>query len=739
MKKQQSSGGAGIRESILAFLSNSDYEPMPQRVLMHRMHVDPQQRGEFRRALQELRRSGKVIRLSRGRLARARGGAEVTSERGDGSSVTGILQRNRAGFGFVVSDSGGDDLYIPAHDLGEGMTGDRVLARVTGRGKSGRVRGRIEETLERRSRRVLGLFREDDRGGDVFPFDPSVGETIHVPGAFRMGAKDRHAVWIEILRPPGPDRPPEGKILEDLGQFDRPGTDERVVAAKYGLAGSFPRGALAAAERLPSRVGPKEARSRRRFDNPAPVTIDGETAKDFDDAVAVEELPRGRFRLYVHIADVGHFVHPEDPLDEEAFKRGTSVYFPGRVIPMFPEKLSNDLCSLRPGVDRLVQSAILEIDPDGKITKARFVDGVIRSAARLTYTQVARVLAGEKRVAGVPAKVLPMLHAAGRLRGVLEGMRHARGSVDFDLPEPQILLDVEGVMTGVRVEPRNEAHRLIEEFMLIANEAVAAQLENRGGPCMFRVHDEPDPTKVDALSEFAGQFGLRLDLREGAIAPGDIGRLLEQVEGKPEHAVLAMVALRSMKQARYSMENVGHFGLAAPTYAHFTSPIRRYPDLVVHRLLRASRAGDDEAVAARSDLEAVAASCSTTERNAEAAERELLSWKKVAFIESEVGREFAGIVTGVARFGLFVQIEENLVEGLVRVEQLGEERFEYVENKMELRGDRSGKRFRLGDALEVRVERVDRILRRVDFTLVSAEAPKAEPRGSRGKRRRRSR
>jgi ribonuclease R len=455
------------------------------------------------------------------------------------------------------------------------------------------------------------------------------------------------------------------------------------------------------------------------LDDPPPVTIDGETAEDFDDAIAVAELPRGGFRLFVHIADVAQFVQEGERLDEEARRRGTSVYFPGRVLPMFPEKLSNDLCSLRPGVKRLVQSAILDFDREGAVTRVRFADGIIRSAARLTYTQVARVIDGEKRVPGVPRRVTPMLLLADRLRRSLEQRRHERGSIDFDLPEPQILLDVEGVMTGITIEPRNRAHRLIEEFMLAANEAVAGFLDSKAGVCVYRVHEPPESTKLETLAHFVERFGVPFPRQTSAVTPQDYQQLLDRVEGRPEARLVGSVALRSMKQARYSVENDGHFSLASPCYCHFTSPIRRYPDLLVHRLLRDARRGRRPTVEEIDGLSALAGNCSELERNAEAAERELLNWKKVAFIADKTGQEFEAVVTGVAHFGLFLQLESNLVEGLLRAERLGGEYFVFDDQRVELQGQQTGRTYRLGDRLRVRVERVDRVLQRVDFAPVN--------------------
>jgi ribonuclease R len=433
-----------------------------------------------------------------------------------------------------------------------------VIERLLRRGSIVKLRGgrlALRERVRGLDRRpvVLGVFASRGRGGEVRPFDPLLPLAIRVPASFRMGAADGQVVRVEVLRRPGAARVAEGKILEQLGRFDTSGMDLEIVARRHALRREFPPQVLRHAEALPSRIGSRAKEGRKRFTRPAPVTIDGETAQDFDDAIAVEERPKGGFRLYVHIADVSHFVQPGDALDEEAELRGTSVYFPGHVCPMLPEKISNDLCSLRPGVDRLVHSAIVDVDSQGEINNVRFADGVIRSAARLTYTQVAALIDGASRVAGIPATVRPMLLAADRLRRVLEEKRGRRGSVDCDLPEPTILLDVAGEMTGIRVEPRNRAHRMIEEFMLLANEAVARYVEQRLGHCVYRVHEAPDGDKLDVLRHFVSGFGLRLRHDGESVSPRDLQQLLAAAAKKPEARLINQVTLRSMKRARYSL------------------------------------------------------------------------------------------------------------------------------------------------------------------------------------------
>jgi ribonuclease R len=577
------------------------------------------------------------------------------------------------------------------------------------------LQGVLTQIVERRGGAVIGVLLGDDRGATVEPFEPSAAERLDVARPLPRGARVGDAVRVERVGNRTRDGRGSSRVVEVLGRLGEPGVDTLVVTRKYELATEFPDDVATRAEALPKRVGPTEKRRRVRFDSPPPVTIDGESARDFDDAIAVRSLGELGFRLFVHIADVAHFVRPGGALDLEARRRGTSVYFPETVLPMLPEELSNGLCSLRPGVDRLVQTAVLDIGPDGELRRARFDDGVIRSAARLTYTQVGGLLDGEHGH-GVPRRVVPMLGVADKLRRALEGKRKRRGSVDFDLPEPRILLDVEGAMTGVTVEPRNKAHRLIEECMLAANEAVALHLESRGAPCMYRIHDEPDPVKLETLVTFARGLGITVTGIGGQDNHHRVQAVLEAAEGRPEAPVIHQLALRTMQQARYSMENHGHFGLAAPTYCHFTSPIRRYPDLIVHRLLRECRAGRESSPSHDSgEMDSIAETSSQLERNAEAAERELLSWKKVAFMQERIGESFEGLVVGVARFGLFVRLGEGLAEGLLRSEQLGPGPFVFSEARQRLRSVASGRSFKLGDRIEVVVQRVEPHLRRIDL------------------------
>jgi ribonuclease R len=582
---------------------------------------------------------------------------------------------------------------------------------------------------------LLGVFQLNTKGGLVVPFDASDGDPLPVASSARNGAQKDDAVVVAVVRG-GRGGVAEAKVTEVLGNVEAPGVDVQVVARRHGLRREFPEEVRVAAAKMARAIAPKDLAGRERFEDPPPVTIDGETARDFDDSVSVSELPGGGFRLFVHVADVSFYVKPGDTIDLEAQARGTSVYFPDRVYPMVPERLSDDLCSLRPGEDRLVQSVVIDFDRKAEVVGTRFADGVIRSAARLTYMQVAEFLDGRTARAPLTREVAAMVRSAETLRERLEARRRARGSVDFDLPAPTVLLDVEGVMTGIKIEPRNRAHRMIEEFMLAANEAVATWLSAHEVPCLFRIHDNPDPLKIEGLAAFAKSLGLTLQTGRAGVRPGDIQRLLDDAEGLPAYPVVTQLSLRSMKQARYAPEDSGHFGLAAPHYLHFTSPIRRYPDLLVHRALRAARHKAKPAL--KGDLDALGESCSKLEREAESAERELLEWKKVKFLRGREGEAFAGVVTGVARFGVFVQLDGGIAEGLIRIERLGQEWFDFDPVRHELRGSATGSVFRLGDAMRVRVEKVDAVLRRVDLVPIVEPTP-IRPRTGRTSGRKRTR
>jgi ribonuclease R len=602
----------------------------------------------------------------------------------------------------------------------EALHGDRVVARVERRTPKG-PEGRIIRVLERGLQRIVGRYEEDGRfGGHVIPFDKRVLHELFIPPGDNAGARPGEMVSAEITRPPTATRNPTGRILQVLGRLADPGVDLKVVMAKYDLPDAFPPEVEAEAEKVAREVRDEDIQGRTDFRTWTTVTIDPETARDHDDAVAIQRLPNGHWRVAVHIADVAHYVRPGTLLDQEAYLRGTSVYFPDRVVPMLPHALSSNICSLVEGKDRLTQSAVLELDAKGHVRKAEFHDGVIRSAARLTYQDVQAIVDGDAGQRRRHAPLVGMLEEMDGLAKLMRKRRYERGSLDFDLPEPKLVLGPSGEMTGIVASERLDSMRLVEEFMLAANEAVAERLAKARMPALFRIHEQPDPERVEEFAELVASFGYRVPANLDAIRPQDFQLILRQVEGKPEQKLISYLLLRTMKLARYHEENLGHFGLATEMYTHFTSPIRRYPDLVVHRALRALREGKPQAFADQlpADLAEMGRHLSEMERRAAEAERELVEWKKVRFMADKLGEVYKGYVTGVQAFGLFVELEEIYVQGLVHVSSMTDDYYRFDEKAHVLKGENTRQIYRLGDEVEVQVVRVDLERRQIDLALV---------------------
>ncbi len=570
----------------------------------------------------------------------------------------------------------------------------------------------------------------------LVPFDPRLTLELPVTGAgdvpegqFAVVAVERGAGGAG-----GAGGQPRGRLLEVLGDLATPGVDVEVVLRHYDIPRQFPDEVLAAASGLPADPGPADWQGREDLRRQVVVTIDGETARDFDDAVSIERRPDHTFRLGVHIADVAHYVAPESALDREAYRRGTSVYYPERVVPMLPEALSNGLCSLRPEVPRLTLSVFLDVDRDGAVVARRFAETVIRSTRRLTYGEVRRLL--EEPRPGDGARYGPVLNALRDMReltGALHEARGRRGSLDFDLPEGNVELDTDGTVVGILPYERNVAHRLIEEFMIAANEAVAYELVRRGSPGLFRVHDPPGRQRLDELAELLRPLGLELT-RDPAelddLPPAALQQVLKQVEGRPDEPFLSALVLRTMQRAVYSPECRGHYALASRYYTHFTSPIRRYPDLVVHRCLKALLRGEDPAQADESERAALAArlavvaeQTSAAERRAEQSERDLLQWKKVRFLADRAGERFGGRITGVQPFGLFVQLEDFHVDGLVPIRTLADDYYLYEPEAHRLVGERRGRVFQLADPVEVELTGADLRHRGLDLKIVGMPDP----------------
>src|SRR5580693_4533669 len=762
-----------------------------------------------------------------GDATRAVSGAKsnVASGRGrDPNLVSGRIVAHRDGYAFLVPDSPmprvEGDLFIGRDGLGDAMHGDRVLARIERRRADGRAEGRVVQIVAREHPTIVGLFRYGPHGNMVLPYDVRIlHEVVIPPGAeltpalrekiseagggggaaansrTRYPELDGAVVNVELTRFPKGGLAPAGRVIEILGRPGEIGVDVEIIIRKHHLPNIFPDEVQREGRATQTQVAESDIAGRRDFRHLPIVTIDGETARDFDDAVHVTALPNGHYELQVHIADVAHYVARGSALDREARLRGTSVYFPNRAVPMLPEELSNGICSLNPKVDRLVMSVVMELDGAAKLLRAEFFQGVIRSAERMTYTNVNKVIEGDAEMTQRYAPLLSEFQRMKELALLLNKRRGARGSIDFDLPEAVIEFDDQGRMLSIARSERNIAHRLIEEFMLAANEAVAEYLEKRGVASLHRVHEKPDPKKVLEFEELAHAFGYSLGVedlaerrvvvrhgrtrpqaREGRggggrgrgrmepmsvtmpaaeevdIRPQHYQRLTEKIASKPEERILSYLMLRSLKQARYAVDVLGHFALATKEYTHFTSPIRRYPDLIVHRALKwalenpnvaplrvpapSARPGREELVAAlgpyrRVELQEMASESSEAERRADAAERELMEWKTAQFMESHLGEQYDALIISVQKFGFFVELVEIFVEGLVSIDRLEEftgQKCMYRDRDHSIvtepfrgsRGGRSQLAFRLGDRIRVRAERIDPFRHRVEFSPVEA-------------------
>jgi ribonuclease R len=729
------------REHILQAIREKIHHPASPRELMQVLKVPREERAGFSRHLEALVETGDLVQI--------RGNRFGLPDKMD--LIVGRLQTNPAGYGFVVPErpiDGGGDIYVAAANLKEAMHGDRVVARIEHVRDDKRAEGRIVRVLERGASTIVGRYEKDESGlGFIVPFDQRVLVNVHVPAGEERGATTGQMVVVDIVRWPTAARGPIGRVSEVLGTIDAPGVDTRIVISKHGLPDQHSEQAVEEARRLTGGRGAARAMNAAKqdvagrvdFRSRPIVTIDGEHARDFDDAVSVERLPNGNYLLGVHIADVSHYVKEGSALDRDAYERGTSVYFPERAIHMFPEELATGLCSLNPHVDRLVQSCVMEVDRQGGVVRHELHDGVINTAERMTYTDVNAILTGtDVATTARYGPLVPMFHLMEELFHALNDRRRRLGSVDFDLEEAEVRLDEEGRIEAIIASERNIAHRIIEELMLLANETVAQFLDGRGLPGLYRVHEDPDPLKVARFEEFISTFGYSLATRPEQVRPRHFQRLLGRLKGKLEEKPIAALMLRTMQKARYAPENLGHFGLAFSSYTHFTSPIRRYPDLVVHRLLREGRSGEMAGVRRDEldeELPEIARHTSDRERRAEEAERELLQWKKVRFMRDKVGDEFEGYVTGVAPFGLFVELVEHFVEGLVHVSSMADDYYRYAEGAHALRGENTQKVYRLGDRVRVQVVRVDLERRMIDLGLVEIlDAVRADERRRGAKR-----
>ncbi len=704
------------RDQILQLIRDKATHPATLRDLQHLLRVPREERATFRRHVKALVADGALIQV--------RGNRVGLPDRMN--LIVGRLTAHPSGYGFVVPEVNREetgDIYISPMNLKEAMHGDRVVARIESYKDGNRAEGRIIRFLERSQATVVGRFDLDEKGlGFVVPFDRRLQMDVQVPTGESGAAERGEMVVVEITRWPTPTRGPVGRVIEVLGGIDEPGIDTQIIIRKYAIPDVHGDEAIEEARRLGTAVKERDLRGRTDFRDRTVVTIDGEDARDFDDAISIGTLANGNYWLGVHIADVAHYVSEGGALDEEARDRGTSVYFPERAVHMFPSELATGLCSLRPHVDRLVQSCLMEVNARGDVVRYELHDGVICSDARMTYTEVNAILTDrDPETIDRYAPLVPTFELMKELFDVLNASRRQRGAIDFDLPEPAVVLGPSGLIEDIIAAERNVAHRIIEEFMLLANETVAQHLEDHEVPTLYRVHEAPDPLKVEAFEEFVATLGYSLAAGGAVLRPRHFQRLIDRVRGKPEERPIAALMLRTMQKARYDPVNLGHFGLASSSYTHFTSPIRRYPDLVVHRTLRASRHGQISAERREEwveELPDTARHASDMERRADEAERELVQWKKVRFMADKVGDEFDGYITGVAAYGLFVELIEHYVEGMVHVSTMADDYYRFVERAHTMRGENTQKVYRLGDKVRVQVVRVDMERRQVDLGLV---------------------
>lgn len=662
----------------------------------------------IRRRLKAMSRDGQLVRNRKNMYGLAK----------QMDMVCGLIQGHPDGFGFVIPDVGGEDVFLSARELRKALHGDRVMVQAVQSGRGGKLEGKIVEVLQRNNHTVLGHFHSENGIGYVVPDDRRIGQDILIPQGESGKAKQGQIVVAAIDQQPDEHTQPVGHITEVLGEHMDPGMEIEIAIRKYELPNTWPKSVERQARRIPAEVLEEHKSGRVDLRDLPLVTIDGEDARDFDDAVYCEKTGDG-WKLIVAIADVAHYVRPDEPLDQEAINRGNSVYFPEQVIPMLPESLSNGLCSLNPDVDRLCMACTMSIDSDGKIQQWQFDNAVMRSHARLTYTKVAAILIdGEPDLISEYSAVFPALQNLYELYQLRNQQRTREGIMDLDMPETRIIFNEQRKIEDIVPVIRNEAHRLIEEFMLAANVCAARFIDDAGRPSLYRLHSGPTEEKREDLRRFLFELGLSLG---GGDEPDvkDYSRLLDDMSQRPDAEVIKPMVLRSLSQAFYSPANDGHFALGFTHYTHFTSPIRRYPDLQVHRTIKSILR---KKASPYSELELVELGehCSMTERRADDATRDVMRWLKAEYMVDRIGEEFDGTVSGVTGFGLFVQLDDVYIDGLVHITALGNDYFHYDATKYRLTGERTGQTYRLGDRLHVQLVRVDVDEGKIDLELTSS-------------------
>mgnify|MGYP001363494137 CR=1 FL=1 len=701
-------------EKILAFMREEAYKPLTIQELEEVFGLkDSSEFKDFVRTLNYLEEQGLIVRTRSNRYG--------VPERMN--LIRGKVQRHPRGYAFIIPEEEGyPDVYVAENDLNGAMNNDTVIVRLHPKTMGTHPEGVVIRIIERGIKELVGTFSDSKYFGFVVADDKRIPNDIFIPKSATKGAVDGHKVLVRITKYPEGRMSAEGEVVEILGHKNDPGVDILSIVYKYGLARDFPEEALEQANQIPDEIREEDLVGRRDLRNETIVTIDGEDAKDLDDAVTVKKLENGNYLLGVHIADVSYYVPEGSPIDKEAYERGTSVYLVDRVIPMIPHRLSNGICSLNPKVDRLTISCEMEITPDGNVVSHQIFPSVIRTTERMTYTDVRKILLKEdEAVIKRYEQLVPLLELMAELAEILREKRMRRGAIDFDFNEAKVIVDENGNPLDVVLRERSIAERLIEEFMLCANETIAEHFHWLNLPFLYRIHEEPNEEKLARFFEFITNFGYTVKGTANAVHPRALQQLLEEVRGEPEETVISTVMLRSMKQAKYDPASLGHFGLSTKFYTHFTSPIRRYPDLIVHRLIRTylfeNKMDEDTQAYWSEKLPAIAVHTSQRERVADDAERETEDLKKAQFMVDKIGEEFDGIISGVTSFGLFVELE-NTIEGLVHVSYLTDDYYHYDERHYAMIGERSGNVFRIGDYIRVRVIDVNIDERAIYFEVV---------------------
>ncbi len=695
----------GIFEALERF-----NKPLRAREIAKYLKIPPEEREALRSKLKELAKGGKLVKLRGSKFA-------LPEKLG---LVVGKLCVYREGYGFVDPLEGGKGVFVPGRSMAGAMNGDIVAVEIVKEGRDGRREGKIVSVIERAVKKVVGRVEKSKGHCFVVPEDKRIRYDIILTHADCKKVEDGDYVVVEIVSYPSETRGPVGKVIENLGKSG-PKFDIELIIRKYDLPTEFPPEVLEEAEKIPDEVKPEDIEGRVDLRDQLCFTIDGENARDFDDAVAIEELPNGHYKLYVHIADVSHYVKPGSALDKEAYRRGTSVYFPDRCIPMLPERLSNGICSLNPNVDRLTFTCEMEINKKGIVVDYKIYESVIHSKARLTYTIAQKIIDGDEEAVEKFPHVVDSLKKMYQLAQILYKKRYKRGSLDFDLPEPVVVLNAEGEPIDIYKAERLWSHRIIEEFMIAANETVAEFMFWTDYPSVYRVHESPDRDKLQEFLNFVRSLGLRVPSVKNDIQPKILQRILEQVEGRPEEKLVNYLMLRTMARAKYSPDNIGHFGLASTYYTHFTSPIRRYADLTLHRLVKMAQKGlfkPDSIPAWEEKLEVICKHITERSVLADEAERDVIELKKLQFASNHVGEVFEAVITGVSEQGLYVETIEQVIPGFVHVSSLKNDYYICVPKQYCLVGEKTGTVFRIGDRVLVKLLSVDIENRKAEFEIV---------------------